>query len=132
MKSSIKIDVTLTGKPVIQVCAHPTWDDLRDKALNMFLNTLSLNGRLCFIDSSGSKLSGSFGGDGVRNYSIVPIAPEHYELLLEEVKILIQERNERFDNNTEQKEGSTYSYGKNNAKILKEMNEFQVREAMNY
>lgn len=127
MKSSIKIDVDLNGKAFININAFESWEDLRDKAINMFLNETGryMGGRLCFIDSSGSKQSGSAGSENLpSNFAIHPINPEYYEILQRELELLIKERNERFPSylSDSQKEKITA--------ILAD--EFEYNKVMNY
>lgn len=92
MLSSIKVDLNIYNQPVITIHASQSLVDLRDKALRLFLDKLHPRGRLCFIDFNGFKRAGSFGEDSFRDYTITPIPSDHYELLLKEISILIQER----------------------------------------
>lgn len=120
MKSSIKVDLTLDGNPIININAYDGWEDLRDKTLNMFLNKIKPNGRLCFIDSSGSKNSDSFGGE-FRPYTITPINPYNYELLIKEIELLIKERDERFP-----------ALALTNKEKFKNITESEFNDLMNY
>lgn len=124
MKSTIKVDIGLDGKALINVCAYESWDDLRDKALNMFLMELNPHGRICFIDSSGSKLSGSAGGDNYSTYSIKPISPDNYELLIKEIEILIKERDQSYER--------PIGYFEERKKEIEAIDEWEFRKAMNY
>lgn len=124
MKSTIKVDITLSGKPQISINAFNGWEDLRDKTLNMFLSELKPRGRLCFIDSSGSKNSGSSGEGGFSYYAITPIDPENYELLIKEIEILIKERDEGRD--------FPIGYLEEKKQRIESVDEWGFRKLMNY
>lgn len=130
MKSSIKVDMTLDGKPIINLNVYDGWEDLRDKALNMFVNTLRPHGRLCFIDSSGSKNSGSSGGESPQShyYAITPINPDDYELLVDELNLLIKERDDFLDAEST----SSFKYSEHRKEARAKYTEQEIRERMNY
>lgn len=139
MKSSIKIDTGKNNQPVINIKAYQNWDDLRDKMLDIFLTDTGfrIGGRLCFIDNSGSKNSGSLGEGDYASFSITPIDPNDYELLIEEIKIIIKERESRFESvQHENESGKKSEYVKKIMKAVKEEDwtggEKEFKEKMNY
>lgn len=139
MKSSIKIDTGRDNQPVINIKAYQNWDDLRDKMLDIFLTDTGFRagGRLCFIDISGSKNSGSEGGDGSHNFTITPINPDDYELLIEEIKIIIKDRESRFESVKHVNEsGEKFRYVNKIMKAVEEGDwaggEKEFKQKMNY
>lgn len=124
MKSSIKVDTNYKDQAVINIVAFEGWEDLRDKTLSKFLTKVGprIGGRLCFIDSSGSKNSGSTeSNDGFSNWTITPIDPEHYELLIKEIEILIKERDSFFGRQEKERES-----------FLEKQKQVDFNDAMNY
>lgn len=126
MKSTIRVDFNAKEKPVIKIESSTDVSDLRDKALFLFLTELGAGrgGRLCFIDSSGSKESHSFSAEPPKHtsFTITPINTNDYELLLKEIEILIQYRNKTYET----------SSPKERKEYLSKIDDFEFKQRMNY
>jgi|ERR1700733_1407201 len=127
MKSTIRVDFNAKDKPVIEIKQSTDLSDLRDKALWVFLDNLNARhgGRLCFIDSDGSKESGSLTAQGItthHHYTITPIPTNDYELLIKELEVLMKYRNDTFETSTP-KERKEY---------LSKIDEYEFKQRMNY
>lgn len=99
MKSKIKVDLNYRNTPIISIQASQDLDDLRDKTLDRFLIEAGkhIGGRLCFIDAFSSKNTcGSLKEGDLVPYTITPINPDDYELLIDEINLLIEERNKNW------------------------------------
>lgn len=77
MKSTIRIDVDLNDKPVIQIkCVH-TSDDLRDKSLTSLLRKLGFThahfGQKATLEIEYSGWGGGEGGDCYEHFTLSPI-----------------------------------------------------------
>lgn len=97
MKSKIKVDVDFYNDPVITIESFENNEDLRDKMLTRFLQTLLPNGRLAFIDQHGSKYGSRLNcceasSETSKTFTIHTIDPNDYEVIIEEICTLIKER----------------------------------------